>query len=255
MRASEKNKKLFICLEEYRNLVEGPKCRVDLKNTNGLLIWTLSNYKTTFDYHLGDKLKTFCYLDRFFLLVPINNSEYRRKLFLRFFELIAEDYENLIDVKRNIENIKNLFKLLRFYINSLEGSLILDFGCGTALSLNIANSYKVKIVGYDACPMMRQLAKKRGLNVWGEIDISKQRYNSLDAAFASYVLHFYPEDESLKLVFNILKPGGVFVVNIHKNQFRELIDEHLRKVGFRILNPPDLNFKKYHGPYVVYIKS
>ena len=120
------------------------------------------------------------------------------------------------------------------------------------LFIDTSNS-DITIVGFDICPIMREIAKRKGMKVWGEVKISQQPHNSIDAAFSSYVFHLIVEDEFLQTLFNLLKPGGVLVANFHKNQGRDWIDQHLSNLGFKISIPYKSN-NKYHGSYVTYIK-
>src|SRR5688500_16215102 len=72
-------------------------------------------------------------MDRFYLVFPPN--EQTSDLFVtRFFNFIANHYEKLISVERNIQNIERLIKILLAEIPDSEKKIFLDFGCGIGLS-------------------------------------------------------------------------------------------------------------------------
>ena len=257
MQVSKIGTDIFICMERdisiLGNLTEGLGIPIF---ENGLAILPIkSSAIELFDKAIKiDGLKIMRYLDHFYLLVPTDSPILRKQLFFQFFELIAEEYEIFIDSDRNKENISNLLWLIKYYIGSFEGAKILDFGCGTGFSLEIARYYEVDIVGFDPCPIMRQIAIRNGMNVWDELKFVDQPYNSIEATFSSYVFHFLTDDKNLRMIYNILKPGGVLVANFHKNLGRDLADKYLAKIGFESYILPNINAHEYHGTYVAYGK-
>lgn len=247
---------LFICLEKDISKLGDIKRKLGLPLLkNSLAIWpiTSSDIELFDGTEIRDRLKVIRYLDHFYLLAP-ENPPHLRQLYINFFELIGGEYEALIDVNCNKENIENLLRLLGRYVNPLKGAKVIDYGCGTGLSLDIAQQHKINIVGFDPSPVMRHIAARREMLVWDDIEIAHQPYNSIDAAFSSYVFHFLSRDESLQILFKLLKPQGVLVANFHKNLNRDKIDKHLTRLGFDVSIPSNFATHKRHGSYVAYTK-
>ena len=107
------------------------------------------------------------------LLIDTFNKISVKKLYEEFFDYISHDYENLIDLKRNQENICNLLKIIQKYYNNDIQLVILDYGCGTGISYNIAKKLQIKIFGFDTCPNMRSNSLEKGMVVW-----KKEIFNS-----------------------------------------------------------------------------
>lgn len=200
-------------------------------------------------------LKAHRYLDKFYLWTPENDSRRRQDVLDRFFELIANEYESLIDVQRNIENIRNLFEFLCELIDPIEGSIIVDYGCGTGLSIEPASGLDIELIGVDRCPTIRQIAASRGMKVWSPGELARQLNSPVHGAFASYVFHLLPHTYGLRLLWKRLKPGGVLVANFHKNQGIELVDSCLEERGGTIRQLHSPSGSERHGPYVAYLKE
>jgi len=194
------------------------------------------------------------YFDYYYLMLPLT-KKLTTKLYEEFFDYISPDYEHLIDLNRNQENIYNLLKIVQGYTYSKTKLVILDYGCGTGISHSFAKNYNYEIIGFDICPNMRQNASSKGMIVWGEKDLIQQPKSSIDAVISSYVFHFLIDDSYFKLLYKLLKPNGIIVANFHKNKNRNFIDQSLNKIGFEIIQSTILKNKEYHGTYVVYRKS
>ncbi len=253
----ELGKLFFICLEEDVTSVGNPENKLGTSvYMNGLAIWPLSNSIIEFldNVMINEKLRIVRYLDSFYLLVPMSNPISRRQLFYRFFSLLGEDYETFIDIDRNKENIRCLLSIINYYLPFLKGVKVVDYGCGTGLSIEIAHIYGVDVIGFDSCPIMLDIANRRGMMVWNEDEMSEQPSNGIDAAFSSYVFHLLPENENLQILFKLLKSGGVLVANFHKDFGREWANQYLTRLGFRLASLPKITLSKRHGSYAVYIK-
>lgn len=253
---SKLGKNLLICLKKDASKLDNLQMELGsplLKKS--LAIWSIppSAIGLLDKAEIRNELRVIRYLDHFYLLVPVSPI-YCRQLYIHFFEFIGEGYEAVIDLNRNKENIENLMGLLRHYIGPLKGARVIDYGCGTGLSLNIAQHHKINIVGFDPSPNMRCIAARRGMVVWNDVEIAQQSHNSIDGAFSSYVFHFLSKDEALQSLFKILKPQGVLIVNFHKNRNRDQIDQYLIKLGFKVSIPPNFTAHECHGSYVAYIK-
>ncbi len=193
------------------------------------------------------------YLDRFHLVLSNANLAERQEVLDEFFEFIAEDYEHIIDLSRNRENIKILLSLLKGRIECSENAIVIDYGCGIGLSNE--SLFEAKLIGFDRCKIMRRIAKDRGMVIWCHEELAKQPDETINGAFASYVLHYLlPENKEFQLLWPKLKPGAVLVANLHKKQGIERLEAAIRKVkgSLELLEgPPD---SERHGIYVACVK-
>jgi SAM-dependent methyltransferase len=194
------------------------------------------------------------YLDRFYLLAPVDDMIRRQDLLIRFFGLIAYEYESLIDVGRNEENIRMLVGMLSGAIGGLKGALVLDFGCGTGLSHGVFRSEGIRLVGYDPCPTMREIARARGMTVWSPRDLARQPRDSIQGSFASYLFHLVPHMGGLRLVWSRLRRGGVLTANFHKGQGRAAVEATVIELGGRVESVSEGPTCR-HGQYVMYAKA
>ena len=258
MQVFNSEKYFFTCLEEDAPTLGDLKSYLkEPLHKNNLVVWTidsstidlLNNFKIPNGYRLMN------YLDYFYLVVPINSPAKHKQLFNNFFRFLGPMYESFIDVDRNKENIENLMMILENHFFIKDSAKVLDYGCGTGISLDIAHNHKANIIGFDPCDVMCHIATKRGMEVWDVFEMEKQPCSSIDAAFSSYVFHLLEENEYLDVLSNILKPQGVLVVNFHKNQGRKWADKYFTQRGFKIFVPSSFKSFECHGPYVAYIKS
>jgi ubiquinone/menaquinone biosynthesis C-methylase UbiE len=198
-----------------------------------------------------------CYLDRFILVSPRDDIKRKQIIMDSFFALIAKQYEELIDVERNKENIRYLLTYLNI-IPFKSDSIVLDFGCGTGISAEVwrdMGQLNGRLIGLDRCSKMRQIATGRGMEVWGPHEMVRLHPGTIDRVFASYVFHLISNVHSIRLLWSRLKPGGVIVANFHKNQGIQMVSEHL-EIEAQIINPvPGLPENSCHGAYVAYKKK
>lgn len=195
------------------------------------------------------------YLDRFYLWTPEFDERHRQEVLDRFFEMLAGQYESLIDTARNLNNIQNLLGFLRQHDKLCNAPVILDYGCGTGLSLELAKEFGINPIGFDRCPTMRQLATNRGMRVWSPSELAGQPHNSVDGAFASYVFHLLPHPHGLRLLWARLKLGGVIVSNFHKHQGIELVNSCVQELGGAVRTIPNPIGSDRHGAYFAYLKD
>jgi ubiquinone/menaquinone biosynthesis C-methylase UbiE len=102
---------------------------------------------------------------------------------------------------------------------------VLDVACGGGRHIVGLAQKGYQCTGHDFTPERVEIAKKRAArnNVSVELsrgDATKLSYeNEFDAVEALYVLFLLPSDEDVKKciaeAYRALKPGGVFVCNIH----------------------------------------
>src|SRR5208282_6225038 len=141
------------------------------------------------------------------------DEDLRQELIDEFFELIGDDYESLVDTNRNVENIRNLLRILASISKRLDGSMILDYGAGTGLALKPAAEFNVQLIGIERSPVMSRRAIARGMTVWTPGELARQPRESLPNAFASYVFHLLPHTNGLRLLWSRLRPGSALAAN------------------------------------------
>lgn len=188
------------------------------------------------------------YLDKFFFLFSKEKPELRQEIIDVFFEIIAFDYDNLIDIDRNIDNIGFLLSIIKDYKKRDNNLQILDYGCGTGLSSRFANN-GIKITGYDRCPIMRTLATKHGLKIIDEDGLLKMEDSYFDAVFASYVFHLLSSKNNLYLLWSKLKYNGILVANFHKGLGTDLIDFFTNDLNAESIKIGYTGRYKTHGEY------
>jgi predicted TPR repeat methyltransferase len=157
-------------------------------------------------------------LDRFYLpAVP------DPVLSVALFDLCAEAYERLVDVTRNVANIHNLLRVaLVAWQGEFEPVRVLDFGCGTGLSVAALQSFisgsarRIQLTGTDGSAHMLQIAARRGLPVLAKADWASLPAGTYDAVIASYVFHLGISQDDCDLIAKQLTPGGVLVANYHR---------------------------------------
>jgi len=190
------------------------------------------------------------YLDRFWLVIPSQPSA-RQRLFWAFFQIIAADYERLIDKDRNIENIDGLLGAVVNRLKLAPRDVVLDFGCGTGLSALAPRAGTLRIVGYDASSNMRRIARHRGLEVWSPRDLMGTPTGAIRAAIASYVLHLVPPAATFGELWRKLGPGGVVAANFHKGRGAETVTAIVARHGGHI---ESISSHPHHGPTFAFTK-
>lgn len=191
------------------------------------------------------------YMDRFYFAFG-DNSDARQELLTAFFDLIADQYNQLINKERNADNICRLLKSIEELSGTLSGLRILDFGCGVGLSHDIARAMSCDLIGFDICPNMRAAAESRGMVVWGPHELTAQPHRSLDAIFASYVFHLRPSTGSIRLAWSRLRTGGLLVANLHKNKGSDVLFPCMKELGAKELT---VGSSEAHGKYVAFAKG
>jgi SAM-dependent methyltransferase len=254
MRISELGDNLIICHKDDVPLLPPRLSATAVGGTEGILrIFgiDLQDPAAEIQAHYGITLRR--YLDRFYLWAPEDNLERRQEILNAFFDSVAIEYEALIDVPRNVENLRILLGDLRSRSATFEGSTMIDFGCGTGLSHKLLSEFGVKLIGVDPCPMMRSVARSKGMVVWSPGELARNPPNSLDGAFASYVFHLLPHTHGLRLLWARLRPGGALVANFHKNQGVEMVTACIQELG-GIAEPFEASQSERHGQYIAYLK-
>ncbi|MBW8326322.1 MAG: class I SAM-dependent methyltransferase [Prolixibacteraceae bacterium] len=211
----------------------------------------LNNLK---DIFLINNLILTRYLDRFYFLFSTERLEIKQEIIDVFFEIIALDYDELIDVERNISNINFLLNIIIKDQNSFGSLRILDYGCGTGLSQQFVRN-GLEIIGYDRCPIMRNLSERRGLQVIDDEILMQIKDGSFDAVFASYVFHLFSNTNNLCTVWNKLKPKGIFIGNFHKGKGINVVDFFRNELKGEVIIYKSVDYSKIHGEYFGFRKK
>jgi SAM-dependent methyltransferase len=182
-------------------------------------------------------------LDRFHL-VQESQAPLREALLSGFFDAIAEEYRDLVDQQRNLDNIQRLVNWLVGDLRAGEGMLI-DLGCGTGTSREIIERTGGTLIGVESSPQMRALAESAGMRVVEPREVSTLPLAA--GAFASYVLHLDPTPRELPALLGRLREGASFVANLHKGQGLAELEGYVERIGARLEHGP---YHPQHGRYV-----
>lgn len=182
-------------------------------------------------------------LDRFHL-VQESCARLREALLSGFFDAIAEQYLELVDPQRNLENIRFLVDWLVGDLRACPGTLI-DLGCGTGASRGIIERTGRSVVGVEAAPRMRALAESAGMTVVGPDGVATLPIAA--GAIASYVLHLDPMPRELPALLARLRDGASLVANLHKGRGLCELGDYVRAIGAAIEYGPCHGL---HGRYV-----
>jgi SAM-dependent methyltransferase len=192
-------------------------------------------------------------LDRFLFVAPLSLTE-ENALFAGFFEHISGEYEDLIDRACNLHNMDVLVSLLTSRLGNLQDLHILDFGCGTGLSLIPLTAVGANVTGLDQSVGMRKIAKARGMQVVTVEELERWP-NQFDGIIASYVFHLYPDIRTIETVCRKLKVGGLIVGNFHKGIGLDYMVELFRRFDCEAFLCETTGEMERHGKYLAFIKG
>lgn len=138
-------------------------------------------------------------------------------------------------------------KMLRREGIGLEGSVIMDAGCGSGVSTGlIVEKFKPsRIIAFDYMPEMIARARKKGLSVDFRVgDMRRTGYPdaSVDAVFIVLALHHSLDwDKALCEMYRVLRPGGVLLVEEPKERGFSwpALEARLEQTGFTICQRRD----------------
>ena len=131
--------------------------------------------------------------------------------------IVKEDYDNISIEYSKISNIENYVCYLDEFISSLNGTEILDIGCGSGETAKYFTKNKLDVTGLDFSQNLIAIAKKNFSNInficedvcqWD----SKEKF---DGIFSKDMLFHLPDEDLinvLKKVNGLLKTNGIFYV-------------------------------------------
>ncbi len=193
------------------------------------------------------------YLDKYILVFP-DNCDRCQQVVDAFFSNKSFDYDQSVDQFRNIENINNLFSIVRSCGLS-ENATILDYGCGSGVSASIALPSSWTMLGVDRCADMRCLASANGLSVLSPSEFNVSYLSHFDAIFSSYAMHLVYSTFDLRALWQSLRENGVFVANFHKGYGVKRISLFFEQLGAVVVSAPFSGNVYDHGPYIIFRKG
>jgi SAM-dependent methyltransferase len=152
-------------------------------------------------------------LDEYHIVYESKDRTTRTGPELLLFDLLAANYESTIEIGKNRRVIHALLSMV---CQPGRPQLILDYGCGTGLSIQVALPSAVQLLAFDRSRAMRAIARSRGLRVINETQLIALEPRSIDGIIASYVLHLAAGVEDLALAAGKLAPQGRLAANFHK---------------------------------------
>lgn len=168
-------------------------------------------------------------LDRFYVPLPPDPI-----VSTALFDLEARDYDNLVRKAQNVSNITTLLNLVLAALPMVSEVNLLDFGCGTGLSLAALNgvdakaSREIEVVGTDCSLEMLKIATEKGLRTIPFDHWWKLPDECFDGIIASYVFHCGLRSDELAAMARQLRRHGVLVGNYH-HATEKAISELCRK--------------------------
>lgn len=193
------------------------------------------------------------YLDVFYIVSLAEMKSANTHLINALLDEIADQYNDLIDVTRNVSNIEALLRLVGEHYFDVSDLTVLDFGCGTGLSLPIAEKHSCNILGFDRSLAMAEIASKNGMAMITSSDLEHEIYK-FDVIIASYVMHLLSDYDMFIGALNCLKSGGIVVCNFHKNHGYEELSNLLNSEFHNSIEFINIDFCDIHGTYAVIVK-
>lgn len=159
----------------------------------------------------------------------------------KFWNLIAPKYaaSPITDIAAYRKKIAKL----KSYLSPED--VVLDVGCGTGTQCDDLANNVMKVIGIDISRKLLAIAEKRRIEreiynvdfIQTTVFDERFEYDSFNLVMAFYVLHFYEDiDEVFRRVYDILKPGGLFILETaclgEKNLFTGKLIRSAGKLGF-----------------------
>jgi 2-polyprenyl-3-methyl-5-hydroxy-6-metoxy-1,4-benzoquinol methylase len=170
------------------------------------------------------------------------------------FRTSPEKFWNLIAAKyaaspiNDISAYQKKIKKIKSYLSSED--YVLDIGCGTGTQCDdLANSVK-HVTGIDISSKLLAIAEMRKLereikNVeFAQTTVFDERFGSgsFDVVMAFYVLHFCEDiDEVFRRIYDLLKPGGLFILETACLGEKSIITGKLIRLGGKLGFLPLIN--------------
>lgn len=171
------------------------------------------------------------YLNNFLIVLPVK-YELQSVLWNDFYSYYGDLYEDMIDVKNNVECIKELYSYIGRNVKIDCMTNILDYGCGSGLSVYIDT--ECQLIGYEPNEKMRRQAAKRGMDVIDYKQLCSMKCNCIDAIFSCYVFHMGINSKDIRLMKKIIRQEGLIIANFYKNINYKIVNAEFIKNGFEV---------------------
>jgi ubiquinone/menaquinone biosynthesis C-methylase UbiE len=144
----------------------------------------------------------------------------------RFFDHIASEYEQTIDLKLNRIVARRMLAAARKFAGRhlLKGSRVLDFGCGTGLTWEELQKTEKRngrhpapiVYGCDLSKEMVERCKIKGFSNVSKCEYAETAFpdHYFDVIFCSFVVHYFVDGRPFEEMLRILRPGGLVIFNL-----------------------------------------
>lgn len=167
------------------------------------------------------------------------------------FETYALDYDIFYQNKDYKSECLYLKKLIN-QLSPIPTKTILDLGCGTGNYLIPLTKMGYRVTGVDASKPMLSMARRKlsGLKLKAELHQGllqsfklKRKYDAVICMFSviDYVTKKADVKKTLKLVYDHLKPGGVFIFDFWQKQ---AVEQGYSKMRTKIFKGKDYQVKR-----------
>lgn len=171
------------------------------------------------------------YLDHFIILLPSTQIK-QAEFWLEFYKLYGEEYENIINIKKNIKSIQDMLHYIEMQCKLDENSVVLDYGCGSGIAKCVKVNYK--LIGYEPVAEMRKQAIDRDYSVLDYNEFVELPNGFCSAGFANYVFHMSVSEKEIDEINKKLKPNSVFLANFYKSINIDSVNRIFKKYNYEI---------------------
>lgn len=217
-----------------------------IKKFNNIFIFGSKNKKIFRE--LNTQKSVVYYLDKFIIVLPERYTT-QNQLWQDFYQMFGNQYETLVNKKNNQECIELMLNIISF--NTDRNCKILDFGCGSGLSLEIKHTGE--IYGYELVDVMKNQAQNKGMIVYDSKEINNIPNGFFDAVFSSYVFHMGITNEDIERIIPKIKKGGLWVANFYKEINVNHVNKIFKDIGF--ITQKKLYGDERHGSIYEYRKQ
>lgn len=169
------------------------------------------------------------YLDYFLIVLP-DNYALQSIIWEDFYTYYGDFYENMVDINNNLKCIRNLYSYIKQTVNVTNVTNILDYGCGSGLSINI--NATCNLIGYEPNEKMRKQAVAKGMKILDSQQLCSLPNDYIDAIFSSYVFHMGIKYSDIEILHRIIRRDGIIVANFYKDINYSYVNDFFIQKGF-----------------------
>ena len=197
-------------LAEKRGFVQA-RCEIIWRGRSTLVLDVSGNAFPAFE----KPVRCISYLDEYIILCPMQKLVEHKIFWEDIVNYLAPDYSRLIKHEVNSACLVEMFRLAETAGVAIDGSLVVDFGCGDGIIQTALIGYQPRgVIGVERNNWQRQQAQAAGLEVvsrWQDIN------HPVDLIVGCYAVHMGCAQELFGLASRWLRPGGVVLANCYKN--------------------------------------